>query len=125
MTLLWSQALANKVFDIGVNQGIATSIKVLQQALAVFYPHNPVVVDGLLGAETARLAGGVPDVRLMSIDPAVSLRKPRPQLRHSAQMGRRQIRGYPSKMLSRLQQAGRNDHSGIAARRGGGLGVGD
>lgn len=60
-------AVAIKLFDIGVNCGVITSVKLLQKALNTLLP-TPLAVDGQLGAATLAAANGVaPDALMQAI----------------------------------------------------------
>lgn len=61
---LESQAVANKIFDFGVNAGPATAIRILQEALGCFVA-GPIVADGKLGSFTVQCAAQVPDEKLL------------------------------------------------------------
>ncbi len=60
-------AVAIKLFDIGVNCGVNTSVKLLQKALNALLP-APLAVDGQLGPATLAAANGVaPDALMQAI----------------------------------------------------------
>lgn len=63
--LIASQSVAGKVFDAGVNLGPIPSIRALQQALG-FFLAGPIVMDGKIGAQTAAMAGEVPEAKLLN-----------------------------------------------------------
>jgi len=62
---LHSQLVANKMLDMAVNFGQETAGKLLQQALA-YFSVGPLVIDGLVGPETVKLANAVEESSLVS-----------------------------------------------------------
>lgn len=62
--LLNNQQLANKCFDLGVNQGVYSAVKLLQQALNAIYPGAHYAEDGVLGPLTAAAANGADQANL-------------------------------------------------------------
>lgn len=51
---LRDKALAARVFDLGVNCGPATAIRLLQAASNLLQPHDKISADGVLGPVTAQ-----------------------------------------------------------------------
>jgi len=62
---LTSQRVANKMLDMAVNFGQETAGKLLQQAL-VYFSVGPLVVDGIVGPETIKIANAVEESSLVS-----------------------------------------------------------
>lgn len=62
-----SQILCNSVFDMCVNAGIATSIKLLQKAINSFLPaENLLLRDGVLGPKTLSALNQVSTVEVLT-----------------------------------------------------------
>lgn len=59
-----SQAIANRVFDIGVNAGCVMSIRILQQSLSQFVV-GPIVADGKIGPLTIAAIDSVDESKLL------------------------------------------------------------
>lgn len=59
-----SQAIAAKVFDLGVNIGPIPSIRILQQALQVFVA-GPIVADGKIGPLTLEAIKEIEEEKLL------------------------------------------------------------
>lgn len=64
--LIDSPLLAGKLFDLAVNCGVGTSVMLLQDAVNVCLD-NVLVVDGALGAKTAKAANAIPEVLLYDV----------------------------------------------------------
>ena len=63
-TMIQSQPIANKVFDLAVNLGPKTAIRILQQALS-FFVAGPIVCDGVIGDLTLAAINEVPEDKLL------------------------------------------------------------
>lgn len=63
--LLISLPIAIKTFDIGVNMGVKTSIRLLQKAYNIFNA-SKILEDGILGHNTAHAVNFCPSDRLLS-----------------------------------------------------------
>lgn len=59
-----SQAIADKVFDLGVNMNIPPAVQILQQALG-YLLSGPVVVDGKFGSHTLDFVNAADEVALL------------------------------------------------------------
>jgi type VI secretion system secreted protein VgrG len=60
-----SQVVASKVFDMGVNMGIGTAVKILQKALGV-------AVDGVFGSGTLAAVNAASDALLPAYKQALA-----------------------------------------------------
>lgn len=64
LDLLKSRLIAVKLFDIGVNIGMGTAIQLLQKAFNHCYSLSPLIVDGILGKNTAQMVNISPEMSI-------------------------------------------------------------
>lgn len=59
------QSVADKLFDLGVNQGMGTAVKLLQHALA-FLEEGPIVAEGVFGSITIAATNSADPAKLLA-----------------------------------------------------------
>jgi lysozyme family protein len=59
------QGVANKLFDLGVNEGTKTAVLMLQRALA-YIETGPIVTDGVFGAQTLAATNAADPQKLLA-----------------------------------------------------------